>query len=60
MNRYKNYTHDVKIGNKAKNRNYSKGYERHPVGVQELNAGNDLPHIKWFNNRTNGHIYYEY
>jgi len=59
MNRYKNYTRDSKTGKRSKDRNYKKGYERHPVNKQELDVGNDLPHIKWFDGKSSGHIFYD-
>ena len=59
MNRYKNYTQKAEWGKRLKNRGYLKGYEKHLVNVREIEAGNDLPHIKWFNNKVSGHIFYE-
>jgi hypothetical protein len=50
MNRYKNYTHDAM--------HYAKGFEVHNVmNAREL-AVHSLQHIKWFSNKTSGHIFY--
>lgn len=50
MNRYKNYTQ----------KKYSKGYEVHNVqNPRELGVGNDLPHLKWKDGKSLGHIFYE-
>jgi len=59
MNRYKNYKKKATIGKRVKNRGYMKGYERHLVNEREIAVGNELPHIKWFNNKVSGHIFYE-
>jgi len=49
MNRYKNYTRKP----------YTKGYEVHNVkNSRELGVGNDLQHIKWYDGKAQGHIYY--
>ncbi|MDY0987837.1 RHS repeat-associated core domain-containing protein [Flavobacterium sp. CFBP9031] len=49
MNRYKNYTRTP----------YTKGYEVHNVkNAREVGAGNDLQHIKWYDGKAQGHIYY--
>jgi len=59
MNRYKNYTKKANSGKRFKNRGYLKGYEKHLVNAREIAVGNELPHIKWFNNKVSGHIFYE-
>jgi len=60
LNRYKNYTHDAKVGKRAIHRNYDSGYENHAQrNNQELDVGNDLPHLKWFDGKSSGHIFYE-
>ncbi len=52
MNRYKQYTYTK--------RKYSKGFEYHNEGnFQELVVGNDLPHIKWHDGSSSGHIFFE-
>lgn len=39
---------------------YEKGYEVHnDKNTREIEAGNDLQHIKWKDGKTGGHIYYE-
>jgi RHS repeat-associated protein len=56
MNHYKQYTRD----GRGVHRNYSKGYEVHnDLNPRELAAGNDLPHIKWYDSKSSGHIYYD-
>jgi RHS repeat-associated protein len=38
---------------------YKKGYETHnSKNARELDAGNDLQHIKWKDGKSGGHIYY--
>ena len=50
MNRYKNYT----------DTSYKKGYETHNVqNPRELDAGNNLQHLKWRDGKSGGHIYYD-
>ncbi|MDX2045469.1 MAG: hypothetical protein SFU87_01705, partial [Chitinophagaceae bacterium] len=50
MNRYKNYT----------KKKYKKGYETHnKKSARELDAGNELQHIKWKDGKAGGHIYYK-
>ncbi|MCA9130786.1 MAG: hypothetical protein KDB22_27055, partial [Planctomycetales bacterium] len=52
MNRYKNYAHDVL--------HYSKGYEMHNVmNARELTV-HSLQHLKWYANKTSGHIFYKF
>jgi hypothetical protein len=56
MNRYKQYTRD----GRGPHRNYRKGYETHnDHNLQELEVGNNLPHIKWFDGKSSGHIFYD-
>jgi len=51
--RYKNYSKDKGV-------TYKKGYEVHNnQNKRELGVGNDLQHIKWKDNGTDGHIYYD-
>jgi hypothetical protein len=53
MNRYKQYSKD-------KGTKYKKGYETHnQKNKRELDAGNDLQHIKWKDGKSGGHIYYD-
>jgi len=53
MNRYKQYSKDRGLI-------YRKGYETHnDQNLRELDAGNDLQHIKWKEGKAGGHIYYE-
>jgi hypothetical protein len=50
MDRRKAYTQD----------NYKKGYESHnSKNARELEAGNDLQHIKWKDGKSGGHIFYD-
>jgi hypothetical protein len=52
MNRYKNYSKDKGV-------TYKKGYETHnSQNKRELDAGNDLQHIKWKDGKAGGHIFY--
>jgi len=52
MNRYKQYVKDKGV-------TYKKGYEVHnQKNARELGAGNDLPHLKWKDGKSGGHIYY--
>lgn len=56
MNRYKQYTRD----GRGPNRNYEKGYEVHnDQNLQETAVGNDLQHLKWFDGKSSGHIFYD-
>jgi hypothetical protein len=49
MNRFKNYT----------TQKYIKGYEVHNVkNLRELEVGNNLQHLKWYDGKSKGHIYY--
>ena len=49
MDNRNNYTNDT----------YKKGYEVHNSQNQrELDAGNDLQHLKWKDGKSGGHIYY--
>ncbi|MFY7876510.1 MAG: Hint domain-containing protein, partial [Pirellula sp.] len=51
MNQYNNYAHDVL--------NYSKGFEIHNVmNARELTV-HSLQHLKWYANKTSGHIFYK-
>ncbi len=50
MNRYKQYTR----------KKYKKGYEMHnDKNLRELEAGNDLQHLKFKDGKSSGHIYYD-
>ncbi|WP_139808007.1 RHS repeat-associated core domain-containing protein, partial [Pseudomonas mucidolens] len=53
MNRYKAHTQSARADGVAK---YPKGYEQHmaPEG-----GFGDTPHIKWYNNGGDGHIFYD-
>ena len=53
MNRYKAHTQSARPDGVPK---YPKGYEQHmgPEG-----GFGDTPHIKWYNNGTDGHIFYD-
>ncbi|WP_249357060.1 RHS repeat-associated core domain-containing protein [Citrobacter sp. wls827] len=53
MNRYKAHTQSARPDGVPK---YPKGYEQHmgPEG-----GFGDSPHIKWYNNGTDGHIFYD-
>ncbi|PYC31024.1 RHS repeat domain-containing protein, partial [Pseudomonas protegens] len=53
MNRYKAHTQSARADGIPK---YPKGYEQHmgPEG-----GFGDSPHIKWYNNETDGHIFYD-
>ncbi|MFP1982755.1 RHS repeat-associated core domain-containing protein, partial [Lonsdalea quercina] len=53
MNRYKAHTQSGRADGVPK---YPKGYEQHmgPEG-----GFGDTPHIKWYNNGTDGHIFYD-
>jgi uncharacterized protein RhaS with RHS repeats len=53
MNRYKAHTQSARPDGAPK---YPKGYEQHmgPEG-----GFGDTPHIKWYNNGTDGHIFYD-
>ncbi len=53
MNRYKAHTQSARADGVPK---YPKGYEQHmgPEG-----GFGDSPHIKWYNNGTDGHIFYD-
>jgi hypothetical protein len=56
MNRYHNYTRD----GDGPHRNYKKGYEAHNhINEREMMAQNDLPHLKWHDNGSGGHIFYD-
>jgi len=56
MNRYKQYTRD----GRGPHRNYRKGYEVHnEQNLKEITVGNNLPHIKWFDGKSSGHIFYD-
>jgi hypothetical protein len=51
MNQYNNYAHDVL--------NYAKGFEIHNVmNARELTV-HSLQHLKWYANKTSGHIFYK-
>ncbi len=55
MDRRKQYTRSKQSGDEK----YDKGYEVHnDLNKQEKMVGNDLQHIKWHDNKTSGHIYY--
>ncbi len=51
MDRRKQYTQEQ----------YEKGYEVHNAtdNERELNVGNDLQHIKWYDGKSGGHVYYD-
>nr|WP_262494701.1 RHS repeat-associated core domain-containing protein [Flavobacterium davisii] len=51
MNRYKAHTQSKADGASK----YKKGYEQHQSPER---APMDLQHIKWYNNGSNGHVYY--
>jgi hypothetical protein len=51
MDRRKNYSHDQE--------KYLKGYENHNhLNARELQAGNNLRHLKWYDNGAQGHIFF--
>ncbi len=53
MNGYKAHTQSVRPDGVPK---YSKGYEQH-MGTE--GGFGDSPHIKWYNNGMDGHIFYD-
>ena len=53
MNRYKAHTQSSRPDGVAK---YPKGYEQH---MSPESGFGDTPHIKWYNNGTDGHIFYD-
>ncbi|MFC0178529.1 RHS repeat-associated core domain-containing protein [Thorsellia kenyensis] len=53
MNRYKAHTQSKRLDGVPK---YPKGYEQH---MEPENGLGDALHIKWYNNGTDGHIFYD-
>jgi len=53
MDRRKQYVADDGV-------TYKKGYEVHNAqNPREIEAGNDLQHLKWKDGKSGGHIYYD-
>jgi hypothetical protein len=39
---------------------YKKGFEMHnSQNDREIEVGNDLQHLKWYDGKSSGHIYYD-